>query len=168
MCAATPGRDFNFTVGTKLHFSDVGTLRSLSRDRVVIPIINDEIAEPRESFICTLQGGIVDSVQAVFPSQATIEIRDNDGEYMVVLQHNEFLIDSCFYCCFPLELCVRWAQDFYTYQESELSATVELVTSSDFEVDQVVISGRPERIPDSDPSTLPSLDVPGPAAIPGN
>ena len=79
MCAAFPGKDFNFTVGTKLYFIDVGTVRSLSRNEVVIPIINDEMAEPRESFICTLQGGIVDSVQAIFPSQATIETRDDDG-----------------------------------------------------------------------------------------
>ena len=85
MCAAFPGRDFNFTVGTKLHFRDYGFTRSVSTDEVVIPIINDEIAEPRESFICTLQGGIVDSVQAIFPSQVTIEIRDDDGEHMHVL-----------------------------------------------------------------------------------
>ena len=85
MCAAFPGRDFNFTVGTKLHFTDVGDARSNSSDQVVIPIINDEIAEPRESFICTLQGGIVDSVQAIFPSQVTIEIRDDDSEHIDVL-----------------------------------------------------------------------------------
>ena len=85
LCAAFPGRDFHFTVGTKLHFDAVGTTRSKSRDEVVIPIINDEIAEPRESFICTLQGGIVNSVQAFFPSQVTIEIRDDDGEHMHVL-----------------------------------------------------------------------------------
>ena len=85
LCAALPGRDFNFTVGTKLHFTDIGDAVSNSSDQVVIPIINDDIAEPRESFICTLQGGIVDSVQAVFPSQVTIEIRDDDGEHMHVL-----------------------------------------------------------------------------------
>ena len=84
LCAAFPGRDFNFTAGTKLHFSDIGFTESFSRDEVVIPIINDEIAEPRESFICTLQGGTVDSVQAIFPSQVTIEIRDDDGEHMHV------------------------------------------------------------------------------------
>ena len=85
MCAAFPGRDFNFTVGTKLHFTSPFTVRSISSDEVVIPIINDDIAEPRESFICTLQGGIVDSVQTVFPSQVTIEIRDDDGEHTHVL-----------------------------------------------------------------------------------
>ena len=147
MCAAFPGRDFNFTVGTKLHFSEIGTLRSLSRDEVVIPIVNDEIAEPRESFICTLQGGTVDSVQAIFPSQVTIEIRDDDGEHMHVLY--DFLSDhvcmgSQFYCCFPSELIVRWAQDFYEFQECEL-ATVQLVTDSDFEAASVAISGRPRQ-----------------------
>ena len=85
MCAAFPGRDFNFTVGSKLHFTNIGDARSTSSDQVVIPIINDEVAEPRESFICTLQVDFVDSVQAIFPSQVTIEIRDDDGEHMYVL-----------------------------------------------------------------------------------
>ena len=49
---------------------------------MVIPIVNDDIAEPRESFICILQEGIVNSVQVVFPCQVTIEIRDDDGEHM--------------------------------------------------------------------------------------
>ena len=80
MCAAFPGRDFNFTVGTKLHFTDTFTARTLSSDEVVIPILDDDIAEPRKSFICTLQGGIVDSIQAIFPSQVAIEILDDDGE----------------------------------------------------------------------------------------
>ena len=74
---------------------------------------------------------------------------------------------SQFYCCFPSELIVRWAQDFYEFQEWE-KATVELVTDSDFEAAQVVISGRPSRIFDSDLSTLPSIEVPGPDRIPGN
>ena len=73
----------------------------------MIPIINDEIAEPREKFICTLQGGIVDSVRAIFPSQVTIEIRDDDGEHMhcydscvtviaLVLACSSFLIANSF------------------------------------------------------------------------
>ena len=138
----------------------------------MIPIINDDIAEPRESFICTLQGGIVDSVQAIFPSQVTIQIIDDDGEHSHACVLYDFLNDyacnsSCSYCCFPSVLIVRWAQDFYEFQESS-SATVELVTDSDFEAAQVVIQGRPSRIPDSDPSTLPSLEVPGPDIFPGN
>ena len=65
------------------------------------------------------------------------------------------------------ELIVRWAQDVYEFQEGQV-ATVELVTDSDFEVASVAISGHPRRIPDSDPSTLPSLEVLGPDLIPGN
>ena len=67
----------------------------------------------------------------------------------------------------PLELIVRWARDFYECQEGQ-PVTVELVTDSDFEVASVAISGRPRRIPDSDPSTRPSLDLLGPDLIPGN
>ena len=51
----------------------------------MIPIINDDIAEPCESFICTLQGGSVSSVQSIEPNQITVEICDDDGEYMHVL-----------------------------------------------------------------------------------
>lgn len=80
MLAALPGKDFNFTMGGRLHFTDVGTNQSLSSDQIVIPIINDDIAEPRESFTCTLQGRSVDSIHDVFPHQATIEINDDDGE----------------------------------------------------------------------------------------
>ena len=61
---------------------------------------------------------------------------------------------------------MRWAQDFYEYQEDQVT-TVELVTDSDFEVASVAISGHPRRIPDSDPSTIPSLDLLGPDLIPG-
>ena len=61
---------------------------------------------------------------------------------------------------------MRWAQDFYVCQEVQVTA-VELVTDSDFEVASVVISGHPRRIPDSDPSTLPSIEVLGPDLIPG-
>ena len=64
-----------------LQFNNVSTNVSLSSNQVVIQIINDDVAEPREFFICTLQAGIVDTVQAIFPSQVTIEIRDDDGEY---------------------------------------------------------------------------------------
>ena len=62
---------------------------------------------------------------------------------------------------------MRWARDFYVCQEVQ-ATTVELVTDSDFEVASVAISGRPRRIPDSDPSTLPSIEVLGPVIIPGN
>ena len=48
----------------------------------MIPIINDDIAEPCESFICTLQG--VQSVKSIEPNQAIIQICDDDGEDMHV------------------------------------------------------------------------------------
>ena len=76
-------------------------------------------------------------------------------------------IGSCLCSCFHSELLIRWARDFYEFSENEL-ARVELFTDSDFEVASVAISGRPRRIPDSDPSTLPSLEVLGPDLIPGN
>ena len=62
---------------------------------------------------------------------------------------------------------MRWAKDFYDFQESEI-ATVELVTESKFEVTKVSISGCPRQIPDSNPSTHPSFEVCGPDIIPGN
>ena len=80
--AAFPGRDFHFTAGTMLHFTDVQTFRSLSSDQVVIPIINDDIAEPCKSFICTLQGGSTDVIRGIEPNRVTIEICDDDGEHM--------------------------------------------------------------------------------------
>ena len=63
---------------------------------------------------------------------------------------------------FPLALIVRWASNFYEFREGEL-ATVQLVTDSTFEVDQVSIQGRPMQIPISSPKHFPPLVVPGPA-----
>ena len=47
----------------------------------MIPIINDDIAEPCEYFVCA-QGTGVDSVQAIEPNRVTIKICDDDGEHM--------------------------------------------------------------------------------------
>ena len=80
LLAAISGKDFSFTSGTKLHFSNVGTTSSFSDDELVIQITDDNIAEPRESFICKLQGDSLNAVQVTSPFQATIEIKDNDGE----------------------------------------------------------------------------------------
>ncbi len=44
-----------------------------------------------------------------------------------------------------------------------MTATVELVTNSKFEVGQVSIQGFPIQIPDGDPNRFPSLVVPGPS-----
>ena len=86
MFAASLGSDFNFTLGTRLNFTDVGTNRSLSSEALVVPIIDDDIAEPCESFICTLQGGALDAVRGIEPNRVTIRICDDDRELMHVLQ----------------------------------------------------------------------------------
>ena len=51
----------------------------------MISIINDGIAEPCESFICTLQGGAADPIRGIKPNPITIEICDDDREHMHVL-----------------------------------------------------------------------------------
>ena len=65
-------------------FTDVVTLRSNSSTSVVLSIIDDDIAEPCESFICTLQGGALDHIHSVEPKQVTVRICDNDGEHKSV------------------------------------------------------------------------------------
>ena len=84
MLAASLGRDFIFTPGTRINFTDVETLRSLSFEELVVPIRNDDIAEPCESFICTLQGGALDAVRGIEPNRVTIRICDDDRELMLV------------------------------------------------------------------------------------
>ena len=80
MFAAFPDRDFAVLSGNTLEFTDVETLRSNSSNQVVLSIIDDDIAEPCESFICTLQGGAVDAVRGVDPNRVTVQICDDDGE----------------------------------------------------------------------------------------
>ena len=81
MFAAFPDRDFVVLSGSTLQFTDVGTLRSNSSNNVTLLIIDDEIAEPCESFICTLQGGAEDRVRGVEPNRVTVQICDDDGEH---------------------------------------------------------------------------------------
>ena len=71
-------------------------------------------------------------------------------------------ISLTLFICFPKELLVRWASDVYEFNESQITATVELVTESTFEVDQVIIQGFPRQIPDDNPNRIDSLVVPGP------
>ena len=82
MLAASFGGDFFFTSGTSLIFTDVETIQSLSFEDLVVPIINDDIAEPCESFICTLQGGALDAIRGIEPNRVTIRICDDDREHM--------------------------------------------------------------------------------------
>ena len=46
---------------------------------LTVTIVDDNIAEPRESFICNLQSGNADPVKAVPPTQVTVSIIDKDG-----------------------------------------------------------------------------------------
>ena len=98
MFAALPGSDFRVLSGSTLQFTDVETLRSNSSNNVVLLILDDEIAEPCESFICTLQGGAVDRVRGVEPNRVTVRICDDDGE------HNR--AETSMYCthCMKLSL----------------------------------------------------------------
>ena len=70
--------------GSTLEFTDIGTTSSTSSNKVVLSIINDDIAEPCESLICTLQGGAVDRVRGVEPNRVTVRICDDDGEHKQV------------------------------------------------------------------------------------
>ena len=78
--AAYPDRDFVVLSESTLQFTDVGTLRSNSSNNVTLLIIDDEIAEPCKSLLCTLQGGALDRVRGVVPNRVTVQICDDDGE----------------------------------------------------------------------------------------
>ena len=91
---ASPGVDFSFTVGTKLNFRDVHTSQSLSSNSIVIPITDDYIVEQTEFFTCSFQE--VSNVQVIFPSQVTIEICDDDGEYIIITPCSlSFAVHAC-------------------------------------------------------------------------
>ena len=81
MFAAYPDQDFVVLSGNTLKFTDVETHRSNSSNKVVISIIDNEFAEPWESFICTLQAGAVGPVRGVEPNRVAVRICDDDGEY---------------------------------------------------------------------------------------
>ena len=81
MIAAFPGRDFEVISGSTLDFTDIETLRSNTSNSLNLSIIDDDITEPCESFICTLQGGSVDQVHIVEPNQMTVRVCDDDGEH---------------------------------------------------------------------------------------
>ena len=71
--------DFMFT-SFRFQFTSVLQPNSTAANQLVIPIVDDDIAEPRESFICTLQSGSTQSVQTRHPEQVTVDIIDDDGE----------------------------------------------------------------------------------------
>ena len=74
-------------------FTDVGMSSSNSSNRVVLSIIDDNITEPCESFICTLQGGAVDRVRGVEPNRVTVRICDDDGEQKHTYMHTYTLYE---------------------------------------------------------------------------
>ena len=84
MFAAYPDRDFAVLSGSTLEFRDLETIRSNSSNNLTLLIIDDIIAEPCESFFCTLQGDAMDQVRSVEPNQVTVWICDDDGEHKYV------------------------------------------------------------------------------------
>ena len=89
--AAYRGRDFNFIAGSRLHFADIETLQSISKNQVLLSIINDDISEPCEIFICTLQAGALYAVRGIEPNRVTIRICDDDREHWHAYQSSERL-----------------------------------------------------------------------------
>ena len=114
MLAAFPGRDYFFTVGTKLNFTEVETFSSLSLNDLVIPIIDDYIAEPCESFICTLQGGAQDAVRGSEPNQVTVRISDDDCEHMHIFSSKVHIRHTMgAYICYIYSTVGRSIADVY-------------------------------------------------------
>ena len=79
MFAAYPDEDFVVLSGSTLEFTDVETLRSNSSNNLTLLIIDDDVAESCEFFICTLQRGAMDRVRGV--DRVVVKISDDDGEY---------------------------------------------------------------------------------------
>lgn len=63
----------------RFNFTNRGTDLTTSDNSINITIIDDLIAERRESLLCSLLAGVVDSVRARDPRQVTIVIQDNEG-----------------------------------------------------------------------------------------
>ena len=58
-------------------FSDVWVISSTVC--LTVTIVDDDVAESRESLICNLQSGNADPVKAVPPTQVIVSITDKDG-----------------------------------------------------------------------------------------
>ena len=104
----------------------------------------------------------MDHVHGVEPNRITVWICDDDGEHKPVCTVHIVQNDINIYYSFSKELLVHWSRDVYEFYESQVAATVELVTDSIFDVAQVSIQGFPRQIPDGDPNRIDSLVVPGP------
>ena len=81
----------DFSLETEIfqfEFDDGDQETSTSNNTLTISIIDDDLAEERESFICTLQSGSTQSVQSEDPEQVTIDIIDDDGElFLIIARH---------------------------------------------------------------------------------
>ena len=64
---------------TALTFSDVGVDRVSSDSPLIVTIVDDDVAELRESFVCNLHSESGCYVKAVPPTRVTVSITDNDG-----------------------------------------------------------------------------------------
>ena len=64
---------------TALIFSDVGVNRTSSDSPLTVTIVDDDVAEPREFFVCSLLFRKADPVRSITPYQVTVCIIDNDG-----------------------------------------------------------------------------------------
>ena len=56
-----------------------GVNRTSSDSPLVATIVDDDLTELRESFICELKSGNADLVEVVPPTQVNVSIIDNDG-----------------------------------------------------------------------------------------
>ena len=63
-----------------LNFTTFDKVNTTSDKPIIISIIDDFKAESSESLICSIQTGVVDSVQSDFPKQVTIQITDDEGK----------------------------------------------------------------------------------------
>ena len=72
----------DWTVGnngrTTLNFSSFDS--DISVESTIITIVDNSFAERIESLICSIQAGVVESVQTVEPKQVTIAITDDEGK----------------------------------------------------------------------------------------
>ena len=64
---------------TALIFFDAEVDRTSPDSPLIATIVDDDVAEPRESFICNLHSGSADPVKAVPPTQVTVSPIDDDG-----------------------------------------------------------------------------------------
>jgi hypothetical protein len=120
---ATEGKDFIDNKNAALVFDTVTVQPPVLSNEVEIRIIDDEIAEETESFICALRLTVnpSDPLQAIEPDTVTISICDND------------------------QLAISWVKPLYFVSESDRLALVSLNASNQFTLN-FTVSGQPEEV----------------------